>query len=820
MTSLVACRLRVEFLLLLAMGICSSRCLAKPFAYVTNNESLTVSVIDTAYQHGGGYDPGWRIGPGGVAVTPNGSRVYVTHGGGPNFVSVIDTVTNTVLTTVTVGFQPTDVAITPNGAFAYVTNTDSVSVIETATNAVVATIAVMDFPRADCDYSRRQPRLCGPLFGGVSVINTATNTVVTTIPLGGHPLVAWRSPRMEVASMWRTGVHGVAVIDTATNTVVAEVALSGFPSQVAVVPNGTRAYVTTGNSSVSVIDTATNTLMATIPGFTSVGDVAITPDGRRAYVAQGHAHSVAVIDTATNTVVATVPVGISPVRVAMNFNTPSSFASSVFVPIVLSAAGLHDSFFTSEMTLTNKGSQNATVNFTYTSAIGSGSGTAVDLIEAGKQRVIPDAVSYLRSIGVPIANSVNQGGTLGVSFSGLSSPSDGAVTVRTTTAVPNGRAGMAYSGIPPGLALTFPSYLPGLRQNGTDRSNVALQNAGKSTDGDITLRLTVYSGDLTNVSQTLPDIVLPPGAFEQIVGILSSNGLSLTNGYVRVERISGTAPYYAYAVINDQFNSDGSFVPPRGEFSPRREGEFSLLARTKLMLPVLVEANTFSTEVVLTNWSDTIKRLQCSYVADAVQAPNSAANFTIEINPQEQLILPNFVQTLRDSEVSDVGPKGPPFVGAMFAEVVKGDLRGISLAARTSAPGGGGRYGLFYAGVPTDRASTTSVWIYGLQQNVENRSNLAFVNTGETDGSADVFRIDLFDGETGLKVSSLETTVNAKSWKQLGRVLADHAAGTRQGYARVTKIAGNNPFISYAVLNDGGQPGERTGDGTFVGSTP
>ena len=84
---------------------------------------------------------------------------------------------------------------------------------------------------------------------------------------------------------------------------------------------------------------------------------------------------------------------------------------------------------------------------------------------------------------------------------------------------------------------------------------------------------------------------------------------------------------------------------------------------------------------------------------------------------------------------------------------------------------------LFHAGVPTDRASTTSVWIYGLQQNAENRSNLALVNTGETDGSADVFRIDLFDGEIGLKVGSFETTVNAKAWKQIGAVLAQYAPG-------------------------------------------
>ena len=41
-----------------------------------------------------------------------------------------------------------------------------------------------------------------------------------------------------------------------------------------------------------------------------------------------------------------------------------------------------------------------------------------------------------------------------------------------------------------------------------------------------------------------------------------------------------------------------------------------------------------------------------------------------------------------------------------------------------------------------------------------------------------------------------------------------------QGYARVTRVAGSNPFIAYAVINDGGQPGERTGDGAFVAGSP
>ena len=48
--------------------------------------------------------------------------------------------------------------------------------------------------------------------------------------------------------------------------------------------------------------------------------------------------------------------------------------------------------------------------------------------------------------------------------------------------------------------------------------------------------------------------------FKQLSGILQSNGLNLESGYVRVERIRGNAPFYAYAVINDQASSDGSFV--------------------------------------------------------------------------------------------------------------------------------------------------------------------------------------------------------------------------------------------------------------------
>ena len=62
--------------------------------------------------------------------------------------SVIDTKTNTLVKTISVGSQPEDVAITPDGGFAYMTNNGdgTVSVIDTTANIVVKTITVGSSP--------------------------------------------------------------------------------------------------------------------------------------------------------------------------------------------------------------------------------------------------------------------------------------------------------------------------------------------------------------------------------------------------------------------------------------------------------------------------------------------------------------------------------------------------------------------------------------------------------------------------------------------------------------------------------------------------
>jgi hypothetical protein len=399
-----------------------------------------------------------------------------------------------------------------------------------------------------------------------------------------------------------------------------------------------------------------------------------------------------------------------------------------------------------------------------------------------------------------------------IHYWGMDSPLDVAATVRTTTMVSDGRAGLSYQGISLAGMLTKPAYVFGLRQNATDRSNLAILNTGSATDGDVTLSLTIYSGDSGEVlGITLPDETLPPGGFKQFNSILGMTGIGFSNGFVRIERASGTAPYYAYGVINDQVTSDGSFVPP----IPESE----LSGPLGLTLPAVVENQNFSSELVLTNASGTTRTLRCTYVADSIANTNKSLSFTVELRPGHQAIYPNLLEKLRDLGITVI-PSGTSYVGALFVTDDRRDVSGIFVGARTSSQGDGGRYGLFYTGIPFGRAAKSSAWIYGLQQNMENRSNLAIVNTGEADSSTDVFNIDIFDGENGELVHTLTgISVAARHFLQVSMILDHYAPGVVQGYVRVKKVSGNNPFVTYGVINDGGEPGARTGDGSYVAMT-
>ncbi len=304
------------------------------FAYVANQGSNTVSVIDRAINSIVATIGGIPA-PGGVAVTHDGKEVWVVAA---NEIDVIDTATNTVASTFALNnpglIFPNSVVFGPLDFRAYVVNdfynaqgNGTVSVIDRYSHALLATIVVGEGPRCIAiSPNGKRVYVTNGEDGTVSVIDTTTLTVVTTIPnfIGTAYGLAVTPDGKYVYAMGST--LGIVVIDTATNnitTTISPTLIPGYiPCNVAITPNGKFAYVTAcGANSVVVVDTKLNTIVDTIPvGTPTLGPVygvAIGPFGRYVYVTSSPTNDVYVIDTSSNTVVDTIAVGGDPYGIAV-----------------------------------------------------------------------------------------------------------------------------------------------------------------------------------------------------------------------------------------------------------------------------------------------------------------------------------------------------------------------------------------------------------------------------------------------------------------------------------------------------------------------
>ncbi|HEX8769754.1 MAG TPA: YncE family protein [Acidimicrobiales bacterium] len=214
-----------------------------------------------------------------AAVTPDGGHVYVANGEfenpypdpypGPGSVSVIATATNTVTATIQTPPHAQGVAISPDGSRAYITsrgndNYDddgSVTVIDTATNVVLSTVAILGASISGVAVSPDGKRVYAPStgpwtsdgnsIGTLHVIDTATNTVDTSLdtPVGAQPLRVAVTPdgsRAYVPNFNSNNSVGnqLTIIDTTTPdpdggmTVAAQLSTGGYnalPYGVAVV---------------------------------------------------------------------------------------------------------------------------------------------------------------------------------------------------------------------------------------------------------------------------------------------------------------------------------------------------------------------------------------------------------------------------------------------------------------------------------------------------------------------------------------------------------------------------------------------------------
>src|SRR2546425_3932376 len=309
-----------------------------PVAYLSNDAGPNVLAVDTSSST---LQP-TSIAVGsmgtttyGVAVGPKGAKVYVTGGQSPGKLYVIDTATRAV-TPVTVGMYPRGVAVSRDGSRVYVANalSQNVSVIDGATNTQVATVTgFRGFPwgLTVSPVSNRLyvTNVYGSYAGDddVKVIDPSTNQVVAgggVSGLGGLPMgiaVAPDGTRLYAAD-YGSGPSGrVWVIDTdpslmdGTNrAVVATVTVGPQPFGIAVTPDSKHVYVSnSGGNTVSVIDAATVSSGASSPMITvgnSPRGVSVSSDGSTVFVVNWFSGNLTAISVATNTTRSIAPPGI------------------------------------------------------------------------------------------------------------------------------------------------------------------------------------------------------------------------------------------------------------------------------------------------------------------------------------------------------------------------------------------------------------------------------------------------------------------------------------------------------------------------------
>src|SRR5215813_14265375 len=320
----------------------------------TNSAGDNIHIIDPVTNKVVGEIKGIEA-PHGVAVAPDGSRIYVSEQAG-NTVTVVDGKTLQVTKRIPLSGNPNLIDMTPDGRWIYV--------------AIALTWNdLSEFPQIKANAS-----------GGVDIIDTASLENVKTIPLKGgvHDLNVTPDGKYVIVGNSRGAkppANVMTVVDTRTHDVAWTMSMSPAPSPMAVTknPDGSTDKIYAQNGSLNgfaVLDFATrvstnqiklpdiapdkqnpfggpsvshgivvtsdqktllvnsrlnSTLYAySLPDVKFLGGaplsgkgagwLTITPDDKTAYVANEHTNDVSVIDIKSLKEVALIPVGFAPAR--------------------------------------------------------------------------------------------------------------------------------------------------------------------------------------------------------------------------------------------------------------------------------------------------------------------------------------------------------------------------------------------------------------------------------------------------------------------------------------------------------------------------
>ena len=257
-----------------------------------------------------------------MLVTPDGQRVYVTSEDAAQL-SVIDTTTDTVIKTLTLGGGPEGIALSPDTKTLLVAIFDEnkVDALDTSSFQVIAQFPVAKphgvaySPDGHTAFVGQQDE---PHDNAIVVLDVPGRRVAAHVPVGQAPRGLTASP--DGAALYFTTANSatVQILDAATHAITTQIPVGPIPHQIAFTPDHKDALVTVqGSGQLAIIDVTTQQVVKDVavghfPHWTS-----ITSDGALAYVTNEGDNTVSVVNLATAQVVAVLATGSEPRKVSL-----------------------------------------------------------------------------------------------------------------------------------------------------------------------------------------------------------------------------------------------------------------------------------------------------------------------------------------------------------------------------------------------------------------------------------------------------------------------------------------------------------------------
>ena len=174
---------------------------------------------------------------------------------------------------------------------------------------------------------------------------------------------------------------------------------------------------------------------------------------------------------------------------------------------------------------------------------------------------IPDAGAWLVANGVPV-DPANVDGTLTFTSDREEGAANLLVTAIVTARGPgaSGDYGVSVPVFNEVEWVSTEAIVPGLREDGSFRSNLALASPEPAGGPSVTLEVSIHRASDGKAVGTLPQVWLSPGQRVQLNRLLATIDYS-GDAFAVVRRTAGTGRFVAYAVMNDNVTGDGTLFP-------------------------------------------------------------------------------------------------------------------------------------------------------------------------------------------------------------------------------------------------------------------